>query len=167
MRAHTPCERRGGQARQSTCRPHIRPSKNTHTHTRTRTHMRIRLLSSKARLGTTNQLNREQPHASCHCHGCAPERICATHGGSQPCCSDVCMSPHLCTTSTHKRVHSRPFIAYTHHTQITPLAPRATHSALPTGQHVPWTGEGRRFGCRHTSASAWPTQRSPRSLWMV
>jgi hypothetical protein len=35
MRAHTPCVSR--QARQSTCRSHIRPSKNTHTHTHTHT----------------------------------------------------------------------------------------------------------------------------------
>jgi hypothetical protein len=65
--------------------PSSHPTVQKHTHAHARTYMRIRLLSSKARLGTTNQLNREQPHASCYCHGCAPERICATHGGSQPC----------------------------------------------------------------------------------
>jgi hypothetical protein len=162
MRAHTPCERRGGQARQSTCRPHIRPSKNTHTHTHAHTCAYAFSLQRHASAQPTSSIESNHMH---------PATVTDVHQSAYAQhteeASHVCMCPHLCTTSTHKKVHSRPFIAYTHHTQITPLAPHATHSALPTGQHVPWTGEGRRFGCRHTSASAWPTQRSPRSLWMV
>jgi hypothetical protein len=107
--------------------PFSHPTIQKHTHAHAHAHMRIRLLSSKARLGTTHPLSREQPYASCHRHGCAPQRMRATHRGRHAVA--MCVPTLVCTTSTHKKVHSRPFITHTHHTQITLLSPRATHSA--------------------------------------
>jgi len=141
--------------------PFIRPSKNTHTHAHT-----------PSLFKGTPQHNQPAQSRATTCilplsRVCTRAQMCNTRRKPAMLLRCVHVPTLVCTTSTHKKVHSRPFIAHTHHTQITPQAPRATHSALPAGERVPWTGEERRFGRRHTSAGAWPTQHSPRSLWMV